>query len=80
MQTSYSGLPIPWQHPLFTRRMVQASCDVVFDFDWLAVVGHNQPKFPGLHDLSLAVAEFAKKLGKSPLLLISDKADVPSTN
>ncbi len=56
--------------------MVQASCDVVFDFDWLAVVGHNQPKFPGLHDLSLAVAEFAKKCGKSPLLLISDKADV----
>jgi len=76
MQSPYSSLPIPWAHPLFTRRMVQASCDVVFDFDWLAVVGHNQPKFPGLHDLSLAVAEFAKTCGKSPLLLLSDKADV----
>lgn len=56
--------------------MVQASCEVVFDFDWVAVIGHNQPKFLGLHDLSLAVAEFAKIFGKAPLLLLSDKADV----
>ncbi len=76
MQTLYSGPAILWEHPLFTRRMVQASCDVVFDFDWVAVIGHNQPKFSGLHDLSLAVAEFAKICGKAPLLLLSDKADV----
>jgi hypothetical protein len=76
MQTSYSGPAIPWAHPLFTRRTVQTNCDVVFDFDWVAVIGHNQPKFSGLHDLSLAVAEFAKMCGKAPLLLVSDKADV----
>jgi len=76
MQTLYNDPAIVWDHPLFTRRMVQASCDVVFDFDWAAVVGHNQPKFSGLHDLSLAVAEFAKICGKAPLLLLSDKADV----
>jgi len=76
MQAPYSGPTIPWKHPLLTRRMVGSSCDVVFDFDWKAVVGHNQPKFFGLHDLSLAVAEFAKTCGKSPLLLLSDKADV----
>src|SRR5882672_2044863 len=76
MKTLYSGPPIPWEHPLFTRRTVQTNCDVVFDFDWVAVIGHNQPKFSGLHDLSLAVAEFAKVCGKAPLLLLSDKADV----
>lgn len=56
--------------------MVGTNCDVAFDFDWAAVIGHNQPKFLGLHDLSLAVAEFAKICGKAPLLLLSDKADV----
>jgi hypothetical protein len=76
MQTPYSGPAIPWEHLLFTRRTVQTNCDVVFDFDWVAVVGHNQPKFSGLHDLSLAVAEFAKICGKVPMLLLSDKADV----
>ncbi len=76
MQTLYSGPPIPWEHPLSTRRTAQTNCDVVFDFDWVAIIGHNQPKFRGLHDLSLAVAEFAKICGKSPLLLLSDKADV----
>lgn len=76
MQTLYSDPAILWEHPLFTRRTVQTNCDVVFDFDWVAVIGHNQPKFSGLHDLSLAVAEFAKICGKAPLLLLSDKADV----
>jgi hypothetical protein len=76
MQTPYSGPTIPWQHPLFTRRMVGTSCDVAFDFDWKSVIGHNQPKFPGLYDLSQAIAEFAKLFGKTPLLLLSDKADV----
>ena len=76
MQTPYSGPSIPWEHPLSTRRMVGTSCDVVFDFDWKPVIGHNQPKFPGLYDLSQAIAEFAKLFGKTPLLLLSDKADV----
>lgn len=76
MQTQYNAPVIPWEHPLFTRRMVQTNCDVVFDFDWVAVIGHNHPNFSGLHDLSLAVAEFAKVCGKAPLLLLSDKADV----
>src|SRR5437588_7293302 len=76
MQTPYSGPAIPWKHPLFTRRMVGTSCDVVFDFDWKPVIGHNQPKFAGLYDLSQAIAEFAKLFGKTPLLLLSDKADV----
>ena len=76
MQTPYSGPSIPWEHPLFTRRTVQTNCDVVFDFDWRSVIGHNQPKFPGLHDLSQAIAQFAKICGKAPLLLLSDKADV----
>jgi hypothetical protein len=76
MQTPYSGPTIPWQHPLSTRRMVGTSCHVAFDFDWKSVIGHNQPKFPGLYDLSQAIAEFAKLFGKTPLLLLSDKADV----
>jgi len=56
--------------------MVGTNCDVAFDFDWVAVIGHNQPNFRGLHDLSQAIAEFAKLFGKAPLLLLSDKADV----
>ena len=77
MQALYSGPPVPWPHRLYTRRFLQSSCDVVFDFDWAAVIGHGQPKFPGLHDLSQAVARFAKVCGKAPLLLLTDKADVP---
>ena len=56
--------------------MVGTSCDVAFDFDWKSVIGHNQPKFPGLYDLSQAIEEFAKLFGKTCLLLLSDKADV----
>jgi hypothetical protein len=80
MQALYNGPVIPWAHTLFTRRTLQTNCDVVFDFDWAAVIGHNQPKFPGLYDLSQAIAEFAKTCGKAPLLLLTDKADVPSMN
>jgi hypothetical protein len=76
MQTPYSGPAIPWTHPLSTRRMVGSSCDVVFDFAWRAVIGHNQPNFRGLHDLSQAIAAFARLCGKAPLLLLSNKADV----
>lgn len=72
----YSDTAIPWKYALFTRRTVQTNCDVAFDFDWIAVIGHNQPKFSGLHDLSQAVEKFAKIIGKNPLLLLSDKADV----
>jgi len=77
MQTLYSGPPVDWPHRLFTRRTLQSSCEVVFDFEWDEVIGHNQPKFPGLHDLSQAVARFAKVCGKAPLLLLTNKADVP---
>lgn len=77
MQALYSGPTVPWSHRLYTRRFLQSSCDVVFDFDWTAVIGHDQPKFSGLYDLSQAVARFAKICGKAPLLLLSDKADVP---
>src|SRR5215212_6556463 len=76
MRTLYSGPAIPWPHPLFTRRTLGTNCDVVFDFDWATVIGHDQPKFSGLHDLSQAVARFAQTCGKSPLLLLTDKADV----
>jgi hypothetical protein len=76
MQTPYSGPAIPWEHALFTRRTVQTNCDVLFDFVWVTVIGHNQPKFAGLHDLSLAIAKFAKICGKTAMLLLSDKADV----
>ncbi len=76
MQTPYSGPAIPWKHPLSSRRMVGTNCDVVFDFDWRSVIGHDQPKFSGLHDLSQAITQFAKLFGKAPLLLLSDKADV----
>jgi Domain of unknown function (DUF4263) len=76
MQTLYSGPTIPWPHHLFTRRMVQANCAVVFDFDWEAVFDHNYPNFSGLQDLSQTISDFAKRCGKEPLLLLSDKASV----
>jgi hypothetical protein len=76
MQTPYSDETIPWPYQLFTRRTVQTNCPLVFDFDWAAVIGHNQPKFAGLHDLSQAVATFSRICGKTPLLLVSNKADV----
>jgi hypothetical protein len=76
MQTPYSSKTIPWPHPLFTRRTVGTSCDLVFDFNWAEVIGHNQPNFRGLQDLSQAISQFAKICGKTPLLLLSDKADV----
>jgi len=56
--------------------MTQTNCEVVFDFDWEAVIGHNQPNFRGLQDLSQAVSQFAKRRNKTPLLLVSDKTDV----
>jgi hypothetical protein len=76
MQTPYSGPTIPWRYPLFTRRTVGTSCDLVFDFNWAEVIGHNQPNFRGLQDLSQAISQFAKICGKTPLLLLSDKTDV----
>lgn len=76
MQTPYSGPTIPWRYPLFTRRTVGTSCDLVFDFNWTEVIGHNQPNFRGLQDLSQAISQFAKRCGKTPLLLLSDKTDV----
>ena len=76
MQTPYSGPTIPWPYPLFTRRTVGTSCDLVFDFNWAEVIGHNHPNFRGLQDLSQAISQFAKICGKTPLLLLSDKTDV----
>jgi len=76
MQTPYSGPTIPWRYPLFTRRTVGTSCDLVFDFNWAEVIGHNQPNFRGLQDLSQAISQFAKICGKTPLLLLSDTTDV----
>lgn len=76
MQTQYSDPAIQWPHPLFTRRMIQASCELAFDFDWATVIGHNQPKFSGLQDLSQAISRYAKMRNKTPLLLLSDKTDI----
>lgn len=75
MQTlPYNHPEIEWPHSLSTGRTVATSCEVAFDFDWTAIIGHNHPKFQGLQDLSQAVSQFAKKVGKTPLLLLSDKA------
>jgi len=76
MQMPYNGPKIPWRHPLFTRRTTQTNCELVFDFDWAAVIGHNKPNFRGLQDLSQAISQFAKMCGKTPLLLLSNKVDV----
>lgn len=76
MPTPYNDQTIAWPHQLFTRRTLQTNCEVVFDFDWAAVIGHNQPKFPGLHDLSQAISHFSKMCGKTPLLLLSDNVEV----
>src|SRR5260370_36847054 len=77
MITPYSGLETRWPHPLLTRRTLQTNCDLAFDFDWKSIIGeHNQPKFPGLQDLSLAVAQLAKSCGKAPLLLLTAKANL----
>src|SRR4051794_32683216 len=75
MQTPYNDPTISWPHPLFTRPTVGTSCDVAFDFIWADVIGHNQPKFSGLHDLSQAISQFSKTREKTPVLLLSDKAD-----
>ena len=75
MQTPYNDPTISWPHPLFTRPTVGTSCDLAYDFTWPDVIGHNHPKFPGLYDLSQAVSQFSKARGKTPLLLLSDKAD-----
>ena len=76
MQTPYSDPTIQWPRPLFTRRLVQANCTVVYDFEWEVVIGHKYPQFSGLHDLSQTISDFAKRCGKKPLLLLSDKADL----
>ena len=65
-----------WVRPVSTRRMVGANCDVVFDFDWYSAFGHNQPRFSGLHDLTFAVDQQAKRLGLQPILLLTDDATV----
>lgn len=76
MQVPYNDPTISWPHQLFTRRMRETSCDVVFDFEWVDVFDHNYPTFSGLHDLSQAISQFAAIRNKTPLLLLSDKADV----
>src|ERR1044072_6989769 len=75
MQQPYNDPTISWPHPLFTRRTVGTSCDVAFDFTWVDVVGHNYGNFRGLQDLSQAISQFSNTRGKTPLLLLSDKAD-----
>lgn len=74
-QQPYNEPTISWPHPLFTGRTVGTSCDVVFDFTWADIIGHSQPRFSGLQDLSLAISQFSKRRGKTALLLLSDKAD-----
>ena len=71
----YNHPEIDWPHSLSTGRTVATSCEIAFDFNWTEIIGHNHPKFQGLHDLSQAVSQFARKCGKTPLLLLSDKAD-----
>ncbi len=56
--------------------MLGASCDVWYDFDWLAVIGHNQPKFAGCTDLTDAISRFAQQRRKEPILLLTDKSEV----
>lgn len=77
MQTPYSSPAIPWPFPLFTRKTISTKCALEFDFDWHPTIRHDQPNFSGLHDLSQAVDVFAKACGKTSVLLLSDKADVP---
>jgi hypothetical protein len=74
MQTPYNDPTISWPHPLFTRRTVGTSCDVAFDFTWADVIGHNYANFRGLQDLSQTISQFSRTRGKTPLLLLSDKA------
>jgi antiviral defense system Shedu protein SduA len=76
MQAAYSDSTIQWPHQLFTRRTLQTNCEVVFDFDWVAIFDHNYPNFSGLQDLSQAISQFARICGKTPLLLLSDNTDV----
>lgn len=77
MQIKYSNAALDWPYDLFTRRVIQGSCELAYDFDWFEVIGHNQPRFSGLQDLSQAISRFAKSRGKTPLLLLSNKVDVP---
>lgn len=64
-----------WRRPLFTRRLTGTIGDILFDFKWKALFGHNQPKFPGCADLTKAIAEYARQHAKLPAIILSDKID-----
>ena len=66
-----------WSRPLLTKRMVGASCEVFFDFEWKEVVGHGYPRFRGLQDLSLAIAERAKNVNHRPVIVLTTADDQP---
>ncbi|MBT9559621.1 MAG: DUF4263 domain-containing protein [Myxococcales bacterium] len=69
--------PITWPYPVSQKRIIHANCDVFIDFDWVTVTGHAQGTLKGFQDLSLAVKAYALELGKTALILLSVRTDVP---
>lgn len=67
---------LDWPIQLVSKRLLQCACPAFFDFDWVSVIGHSQPKFSGLHDLSLAICAEAKVRGKAPILVLTINEEV----
>lgn len=48
----------------------------MFNFDWQSVVGHNQPKFPGISSLSGVIKALAEDESRTPIIALVEKSDI----
>jgi hypothetical protein len=67
---------LSWPSKLQTKRLRQCHCVTYFDFAWEATVGHSQPTFKGLQDLSSAIEARAQSIGLTPILVLTTQEDI----
>jgi hypothetical protein len=71
-------LPIPWDRKLQNRpggKSRLGGLEIYFDFDWLAMFGHDRAVFPRGQSLAQLVTKDCPA-GKAPALLLTERTDV----
>lgn len=67
-----------WDRPLYERRgglYRLDGIDVLYDFEWPDVMGHDRAQFPGGRSLALSVKKTCPR-GKTPVLVLTVREDV----
>lgn len=71
-------MPIPWDRKLQNRpggKSRLGGLEIYFDFDWLAMFGHDRAVFPRGQSLAQLVTKDCPA-GKAPALLLTERTDV----